>query len=112
MNTDKLNTIKSNFSTFRDKQFRENQAELIHKVLESKKKVTVVCAGTGSGKSLVGMIAGASCNKFCYLVSSKQLQEQLMHEFPEVEIMQGRNNYPCIINQNLILNNQHKKRFF
>jgi hypothetical protein len=54
-----------------------------------------------SGKSCIGMVSGELSkteekNKFLYLCSSKMLQNQLVHDFPEAKLMKGRNNYKCI----------------
>jgi Rad3-related DNA helicase len=49
-----------------------------------------------SGKSVLGMTLGAMYDKFLYLVSSKQLQDQLFIDFKEAEMMKGRANYPCL----------------
>ena len=86
---------KNQFSSFQDKGFRPGQQEAIQFILDSDKKVVVVCAPTGSGKSLIGMMGGISHEQFCYLCSSKQLQRQLTHDFPEAEHMMGRNNFTC-----------------
>ena len=87
--------IKAKFNNFKDRPWREYQEEAIEFVLESTKPIVVIDAPTGSGKGLIGMCAGASFDEFVYLVSSKQLQSQLHQDFPEVEIMKGRNNYAC-----------------
>lgn len=87
--------IKDGFANFKGKQFRDGQEEAITRILDSDRKVVVVCAPTGSGKSLIGMVAGAHHKKACYLCSSKQLQRQLVHDFPEAMAMMGRGNFPC-----------------
>jgi len=91
--------IKNEFSNFNRKDFRPGQLEAIRFVNECPKKVAVVVAPTGSGKSLVGMI-NASCHKRAsYLCSSKNLQHQLTHDFPEASQMMGRNNFPCNLDE-------------
>jgi ATP-dependent DNA helicase DinG len=88
---------KSHFSKFRDNPFRKYQAETILFTLESEKKFTVVEAPTGSGKSLIGMVAGAMEKGVTYLVHSKVLQNQLLQDFPEAVVLFGRANYPCLL---------------
>lgn len=88
---------KSKFSRFKDKPFRQYQEEAIRFVHESTKPICVIQAPTGSGKSLIGMCVGTLFDDFTYVVSSKQLQSQLHQDFPEVEIMKGRNNYDCLL---------------
>ncbi len=85
------------FKRFRNCDFRVNQYETVEFVNESKKPITIIQAPTGFGKSLVGVVSGALFGQFTYLVSSKQLQDQLEKDFPEVEIMKGRNNYACTL---------------
>jgi Rad3-related DNA helicase len=43
------------------------------------------------------MVTGGCFDKFCYLVSSKALQDQIIEDFPEALSMKGRNNYPCAL---------------
>ena len=86
---------KSDFRNFHDKQFRPGQEETIQYIYNSPAKINVVTAPCGSGKSLIGMTLGNIYPKYLYLVSSKQLQSQLQHDFPEAEMMWGRSNYPC-----------------
>jgi Rad3-related DNA helicase len=88
--------IKDKFKNFSDKPFRQYQEEAIRFIQESTKPICVIQAPTGAGKSLIGMCAGAAAGEFTYLVSSKQLQSQLYHDFPEVEMMKGRNNFTCM----------------
>ena len=63
--------------------------------MQSERLIKVLCAPTGCGKSLVGIMVGMANTRFCYLCSSKQLQKQIEEEFPEVKVMWGRNNFPC-----------------
>jgi Rad3-related DNA helicase len=86
---------KNQFSRFEGKDFRPGQQEAIQHIQESDRKVVVVCGPTGSGKSLIGMVTGSTHDRFCYLCSSKQLQRQLTHDFPEAKYMTGRGNFEC-----------------
>lgn len=90
--------LKNAFQKFRPFNFREHQEEAVEFIIDSAKPIVIVQAPTGSGKSLIGMCAGESHLDFTYLVSSKQLQAQLVEDFPEVAVMQGRNNYRCAYN--------------
>jgi Helicase C-terminal domain len=90
-------SILASYSHFAVKPFRVGQEEAVKKILQSDKKVIVVVAPTGSGKSVIGMVAGACRGRFCYLVSSKNLQAQIIHDFPEAKAMMGRSNYPCMM---------------
>lgn len=96
----KYNHLKDQFAKFQPHAFRQFQEEAVDFILNSKKKIVVIVAPTGSGKSLMAMSAGSHYLNFTYLVSSKQLQAQLASDFPEVAVMKGRNNYPCAYNPN------------
>jgi len=93
--------LKASFAKFKDSPYRQYQAEAVNFILQSKKKIMVLCCPTGFGKSLAGMAAGSYYSNFTYLVSSKALQSQLVADFSEVAVMKGRNNYPCLHNADL-----------
>ncbi len=86
---------KDKFSNFNGKDFRKGQSEAIQHIIESDRKITVVCAPTGSGKSLIGMTSGMMHDRFAYLCSTKHLQGQITHDFPEARFMFGRVNFGC-----------------
>ena len=86
---------KDKLANFRCNDFRHAQMEAIKAVLESDKKVVAISAPTGTGKSLIGMVAGILHDRFCYLCSTKQLQRQIIDDFPEARHMVGRNNFAC-----------------
>ena len=90
-----LNLAKSNFSNYRNQDFRTHQAEAIKYVLESEKKIVVLEAATGSGKSLIGMVTGSATGNLSYLVHTKILQNQITQDFPESSSLFGRANYIC-----------------
>lgn len=92
---ERIYNLKSRLSHFHDKDFREGQLEALMWALKSNRKISVMCAPTGFGKSLVGVLAGMFHERFAYLCSSKQLQIQIETDFPEVEVMWGRNNFTC-----------------
>ena len=60
-----IESVKNKFLKFKDEPFRPGQVEAIKAILDSKKKVVAVCAPTGIGKSLIGMVTGALHNRFC-----------------------------------------------
>lgn len=112
--------------------WRPWQPAVINKAYEvlSGEKCFLLDAPTGSGKSLMGMAiykrmmvplrvmrkmkgrdytkgsmeAGRDMQepRTIYLTNTKQLQTQLLNEFPEVKTVYGRSNYPCML---------HKSRF-
>uniref|UniRef100_A0A6M3L994 Putative helicase n=1 Tax=viral metagenome TaxID=1070528 RepID=A0A6M3L994_9ZZZZ len=93
--------LKANFAKFKNSPYREYQEESVDFILQSKKKIVVITAPTGSGKSLISMCAGANYSGFTYLVSSKALQGQIQNDFLEVAVMKGRSNYECGYNHNM-----------
>lgn len=93
---DDIVSAKNTFSKFSKEGFRPGQFDAIKWAAESPKKVVVLCAPTGTGKSLVGMVTGRLHDRYCYLCSSKQLQRQLVEDFKEAKVMKGRNNFPCV----------------
>lgn len=87
--------LKDQFSRFKGSEFRLGQEEAIQYALDSRRKVVMICAPTGSGKSLIGTCAGVHHPRFCYTCVSKQLQAQLVEDFPETMLMMGRGNFRC-----------------
>jgi len=55
----------------------------------------MIDAPTGTGKTIVGMVAAKSSNRAVYLCTTKILQDQLIKDFPNIPILKGRSNYPC-----------------
>jgi len=77
--------------------YRESQFETAQQVSTSKKPLFLLEAPTGSGKSLLAMTIRALMNqpRTAYLVSTKQLQDQIENDF-HIPVLKGRNNYPCL----------------
>ncbi len=83
-------------------EWRPYQRESVGSILNAKNRFTAFDAPTGSGKSIVAMaIAKLSGKKVYYLVSTKNLQSQLLKDFPgEVVTVKGRSNFECLIKKN------------
>jgi len=94
-----LTTTLQSFSKYKDKTFRPNQGEVVQEVLESDMAISVISAPTGTGKSVIGAVLNQAVGDGIYLVHSKPLQQQLAGDFPEYQILQGRNNYPCLYDE-------------
>ena len=72
------------------------QQQTVQKIVDSDKKYVVLRAPTGSGKSLMGVVAGLDMNaKVSYTVHNLQLQEQLISDFPFIKSVKGRSNFKC-----------------
>lgn len=93
-----ITEAKNRFSRYQKFGFRPFQKEAIEFAVNSDKKIVVVEAATGSGKSLLGMTAGSAENGVAYLVHSKVLQNQITSDFPEARSLFGRSNYACARN--------------
>jgi Rad3-related DNA helicase len=89
---------KGKLSNFRDREFRKYQLDVINFVTKSKRRIKVVKARTGFGKSLAAMVCGVMAGDVTYLVQSKFLQMQIVSDFPEVQSIWGRGNYECATN--------------
>lgn len=91
-----IEQARDSYSAFEGREFRTYQRETIEAINSSTKRVVVVKAPTGSGKSIIGMVTGDLESKFAYLCSSKSLQDQINKDFgKEVKLLKGRSNYPC-----------------
>lgn len=84
------------------KQFdnwRPFQVDAITRSMDSSKRFIALCMPTGTGKSIVAVgqavLSGA---KTIYLTSTKGLQNQLLHDFASIGLVdiRGQSNYPCI----------------
>lgn len=92
----RMTMVKDGFSKFSGSPFRPHQEDAIRLIVEAKKRFCVVEAPTGQGKSIIGMVAGRMVGKATYLVRSRALQVQLNEDFPEIPLLWGKGNYPCI----------------
>lgn len=89
------NTIDNNFPMA---QYREGQREAIAFAVNqfnAGKRIVIIEAPTGSGKSPIGQTIANIVRRSYYITVSKQLQDQLTADFPEVVELKGRNAYPC-----------------
>lgn len=78
--------------------WRPRQDEAIFKTAECDKRFVVICAPTGSGKSLTYMAATHIMGvRALVLTSTKGLQDQLVRDFTEIGLkdVRGMGNYPC-----------------
>jgi Rad3-related DNA helicase len=96
-----LKDIKDTFDQFKGSPFRPYQEESIQYLLNSEKRFTILEAPTGSGKSMVAMVAGKANGSLTYMVHSKILQNQITEDYPEARSLFGRANYPCLMDQEL-----------
>ncbi len=77
--------------------FRPGQLEITAKIAASDKYAFLLDAPTGVGKSLIAaMVQRLRGTQIVYICTTKQLQDQLLHDFPYARTLKGRSNYPCL----------------
>jgi len=92
-------------------EFREHQLIALDKILQTRKKVIMCQAPPGSGKTLLMAAMGRLLNtRMVYTCHNKQLQGQVIHEFPYAVELKGRSNYTCLKHSDLTCNECTKER--
>lgn len=82
--------------------WREHQKDVVSRVVNSDKKYFVCEMPTGAGKSLIGLaVSHALGGKSYYVVHTKQLQDQILEDFPDVRTVKGRSNFKCLVKPDL-----------
>src|SRR5690554_5086926 len=80
--------------------YRPGQREAIEAARDAfaaGKRFVVIEAPTGSGKSGIAVtLAHESASAFV-VTAQKLLQDQYVRDFPDLALMKGRANYPCLI---------------
>ncbi len=77
--------------------FRPHQLEIAAKINASTKYAFMLDAPTGVGKSLIAATVQRILKKpICYVATTKQLQDQLIKDFPYARTVKGRANYVCL----------------
>lgn len=83
-------------------EFRNKQLETAAKVNASNRYAYLLDAPTGIGKSLIAAtVQKLSGKQAIYTCTTKQLQDQLVADFPYARTLKGRNNYRCLKYPNL-----------
>ena len=80
--------------------FRKGQREAIERSLaafDAGKRFVVIEAPTGSGKSAIAVTHARQAASAFVLTAQKLLQDQYVKDFPDLALMKGRSNYPCLI---------------
>lgn len=78
-------------------RIQPHQITAINQIMAAFERVDVVVvdAPTGSGKTLIGEVVRRLMRVTApYICSTKNLQEQLLNEFPYAKLLMGRGNYP------------------
>lgn len=84
---------------FRHSTFRKYQRELIVKIIQmfnEGKRCVLVDAPTGLGKTDVNACIAQAFEDAFYVVGVKQLEDQILKDFPNFADIRGRSNYQCL----------------
>lgn len=86
-------------------EYRDNQWEAIVEImehLEDGRKVVMLSAPVGSGKTLIGeTVRRLMAGKTVYNCTTKTLQDQIQREFEYARTIKGRANYPTQLRKDL-----------
>ena len=61
------------------------------------KKFVVIEAPTGAGKSGIAVTLAREAKNAYILTGQKLLQDQYVRDFPDLAVVKGRANYPCLV---------------
>ena len=87
-------------ATFPFKTYRKGQKEAIEAAraaFKRGKRFVVLEAPTGSGKSAIAVTLAREATSAYVLTAQKLLQDQYLRDFPDLALMKGRSNYPCLV---------------
>ena len=86
--------------SFPFKTYRKGQKEALAQAraaFKSGKRFVVLEAPTGEGKSAIAVTLAREAQSAYVLTAQKLLQDQYVRDFPDIALMKGRANYPCLI---------------
>lgn len=76
--------------------WRKGQREIAEQIATSKKKVIILEAECGAGKSIIPLAAAAHAQaQVAVLIETIQLQEQYQRDFIGAQLMMGRRHFAC-----------------
>ncbi|WP_405267818.1 helicase C-terminal domain-containing protein [Methanobrevibacter sp.] len=84
---------------------RDGQLETVSEILEaidSGYKYIVLEAGTGTGKSAIAATLASICESSYILTITKQLQDQYLRDFNNMQVVKGRQNFNCLKYKNTL----------
>ena len=78
-------------------EFRPHQLEVAAKVANDTHYAFLLEAATGTGKTIISATSQKLMNsRAVHLVDTKQLQDQILSDFPEARTLKGRSSYVCL----------------
>src|SRR6266849_10312875 len=96
------------FTTIRDKQaYVLNE---IRAAYNSGYKCIILEAPNGIGKSPVAVAIARTLGSSYVCTATKELQTQYSRDFPYIRAAKGKNNFPCLVKEDLIRNDTYKCR--
>lgn len=93
----------------RFQEFRPCQIQALEAISKTNKKVVLLQAPTGTGKTLIMAAWGKLRSRVLYTCHTKQLQDQVVGDFPYGIELKGRANYPCLKNKKAFEARDHNK---
>ena len=84
---------------------RDGQLETVSEILEaidSGYKYIFLEAGTGTGKSAIAATLASICESSYILTITKQLQDQYLRDFNNLQVVKGRQNFNCLKYKNAL----------
>jgi len=82
------------------KSYRKGQKEALERARNAflkGKRFVVIEAPTGAGKSAIAVTLAREAANAYILTAQKILQQQYLGDFPDLALMKGRSNYPCLV---------------
>lgn len=82
------------------KRYRKGQREALEQAraaFAAGKRFVVIEAPTGSGKSAIAVTLAREAESAYLLTAQKLLQDQYANDFPDLALLKGRSNYPCLV---------------
>jgi len=96
--TENTKSIMDYFPLPSPRKSQERVIKAIDKAFESGRKIVILEAPVGSGKSAIAMTLARAAESAHVITPRKSLQDQYLEDFKDdVVLMKGRNAYPCII---------------
>lgn len=87
-------------TSFPFRSYRQGQLEAIEAAqaaFAAGKRFVIIEAPTGSGKSAIAVTLAREAASSYIVTAQKILQDQYVQDFPDLALMKGRANYPCLI---------------